>query len=302
MRRIILFILSVLITLGCSNGTPKPPSWYGKNEANASLLVGFGSAKTLDAAKANALSDIITQINVEVSSQFSSNTQRQDNLMSYNSSNDVWLNSAGIELNDVRYTKDAFENDRFYIRAEIPKSSLISQFKKQFDSTYNALNMASLNKCSTLSIKDKVRLEKALGSLRLYGTLLQTLNAASKPITSLENMLSHNAPLPTARLIVESNMPNDIITSDLAKELGYFYSLDGEATQVLKAKVHVEGANNGIKISLIFSIFDCRNNPIFNTSLDYTHYAASFDEALRFASQRVSVQLYKKIQEWIERP
>lgn len=298
--RIILPIYIIIIYGGCFGSSPKPPSWYGKSSTNETQLIGFGNANSLNTAQANALSDIITQINVQVSTQFSSNIKRQNNLITHNSSNEVYLDSAGIELNDVQYSRSAFENGIFYVEAKVHKATLIKQFQKKFNTVYNSLNLSRITQCNTISIKDKIQIEKNLETLHLYATLLQTLGTTSKPLNNFENILAANTPQPNAKLVIESNLTNEIIYNNLAKELGHFYSFDSQANQILKAKVQVSNNNEGVKINIIFAIFDCRNNPIFNTNVSYTHNATNVQEALRFASQRVSVQLYKKIQEWIE--
>ena len=283
---------------GCA-GSSKPPSWYGKNAVDEKTLIGFGNAKNLEVAQANALNDIITQLQVEVSSKFSSQTQRQDSQISHSSSNEVYLDSKDIELGDVRYTKSEFENGQFYVQAQVAKSALITQFQKKFNTTYNALNLTNLSKCSTLSIKDKTRLENALNDLGLYGQLLQTLGSSSKSLNNLESLLYSSSPLPSARLIIQSNIADVRIHNDLAKELGNFYLIQNDAAHTLNARVLVNNPNErNAKIDVVFNIVDCRNNPIFNTNVSYE--ATNTKDAFNFALKRVSVQLYKKIQEWIE--
>ncbi len=297
--KILYSIALMLMMLGCSNHSANPPSWYGKSVSSESSFVGFGSARDLDSAKANALNDIVTQLNVVVSSHFSSATQRQDSMLSYNSSSEVYLDNLGMELSNVSYTKSVLENQRYYVQAEIAKKSIIMQLQKSFNSTYSKLNTQNMNRCaSSLSIKDKTILERSLKDLQSYALLLQTLGSSTKSLQNLETILNVNTPLPSAKLIVESNLPSDKISSDIAKELGYFYVIQGDSTHTLKATVKVDNPNSrNAKIDIIFSIHDCRNNPIFNTNVSFE--ANNTKEALSFASKRVSVQLYKKIQEWI---
>lgn len=300
------YLFYILTALGCAfvwsgcGGFSKPPSWYGKNAQEDRIFVGFGSAKSLDSAKANALNDIITQMKVQVSSQYSSSTQRKDSSLSYTSRSDVYLDNAGIELSDVRYVRDDFSNNQYYVEAQIPKSSLVAQFKRSFDKEYNALNVNKISQCQSLSIKDKLRLESALNNLHTYAAFLQSLGLGTKSLAPLETLLSKNSPLPTARLIIESNMPNEIVSSDLAKELGNFYSFDSEANNLIKIKLQLHNKSNQLKIYAVMSIYDCRNNPVYTTNVSYIHNADNTDESLRFVSSRISVMLYKKIQEWIE--
>ncbi|WP_300447992.1 LPP20 family lipoprotein [Helicobacter mastomyrinus] len=297
--RFVCLIAFICIYGGCWASPSKPPLWYGKSTISDQSLIGFGNDKNLDSAKAKALSDIVTQLNVQVSSQFTSTTQRQDFQTSHNASSDVYLDSANINLNDVHYTKSAFENGQFYIQAEITKNALIAQFQKEFDVAYNKLNPANLKKCRILSIKDKTRLAKILNTLHLYADLLQTLGKSSKSLSSFESILNANTPLPLAQLLIETNMPNDKISNDLAKELGYFYRIQNNAAHTLKAKIQISNTSSeNAKINILFSILDCSGNPIFNTNVSYE--AIDTKDALYVASQRVSIQLYKKIQEWIE--
>lgn len=291
---------AVLLWSGCGSSL-NTPSWYGKVSASDDALVGFGSAGNLNSAKARALSDIITQLNVEVNSSFSSQTQRQDSHLSYSSSHDVQLESLGIELNDVNYVKNEQKDGIFYIQARVPKTSLIRQFQKKSSTLLNTLNPASLSTCPSLSAKDKARLESSLKDLHLYGSLLQTLGSTPSQTNSLDKILSANSPTPQAKLVVESNLNHEIIYSDLEKELGYFYTFDANATQTLRAKVNVATNGNSAKVEIFFSILDCRSNVLFSTSVSHTHSASSLYEAVKFASHRASVQLYKKIQEWVER-
>lgn len=292
----------VLMLWGCGGNEPTPPSWYGKPSADKATLVGFGSGKNLESAKANALSDIITQLNVEVSSQFNLDTQRKNQLITHKSSNSVSLDSSDIQLNQVQYSKSEFDEGTYFIKAEVAKSTLVAQFQKQLNNEYNELNITKLMQCESLSIKDKSRVEKNIDSMRLYATLLRSLGTEAKSFANLETLLTRNSPLPSARLVVEtSNIPSEFMTSDLAKELGHFYTLESDATQVLKAQVRLDTNRDGTaKLNVIFSILDCHHNPIFNTNVSHNISGHLDNQSLRFASSRVSVQLYKKIQEWIE--
>lgn len=95
--RVIFLIGLIALCGGCFKQTlATHPSWYAQESINKNMLVGFGNAKTLEAAKANALNDIITQLNVEVRSQFSQQTQRQDSQLKHTSSSDIMLKSAEI--------------------------------------------------------------------------------------------------------------------------------------------------------------------------------------------------------------
>lgn len=301
--RVIFFIGLIFLLEGCfMKSQETPPSWYAKSTTDESKLVGFGNAKTLENAKANALGDITTQLNVWVDSQFASQTQRQDSQIKYTSSNDISLKSSDIQLNNVKYTQSTFANNQFYVQAEVTKAALISQFQKEYNDTYTMLNSTifhSLNKCSTLSIKDKTWLDNTLQKLRFYNTLLQILGSKGRALDKFEAILYANTPLPSAKLSITSNIASDKVSNNLAKELGYFYHLQNNATHTLKAEVSLSNiGEQHAKIDILFSILDCQQNPIFNTNVSYE--ATKKKDPISFASQRVSVQLYKKIQEWIE--
>ena len=302
MRLASALILGVaLFLVGCGN-SPKPPAWYGKDAHSDTFLIGFGSASTLENAKARALSDISSQLSVQVSSQFKSHAQRQDSSISYKSSNDIKLDVAAIELSVVGYTKDEFRDNLFYVKAQIPKSSLVKQFQKTFNTEYNLLNFSRMSQCNTISIKDKVRLEHTLNKLNLYGMLLQSIGSQEpKSITQLEKMLAVNSPLPTARLNIQSNVSAEVIESELAKELGEFYSFDAQAQNLIQVKVNLSLVGRGtIKADAIMTIYDCRKNAVFTTSVSNTHEGKNIGDSLNFTAKRIGVQLYKKLQEWVE--
>lgn len=287
----------IFIITACATSS-QTPSWYGKNTADSSLIVGFGSAKNLDSAKANALSDIVTQLNVQVDSHFSTRTQREDIALTHSSMSEVYLNSADIELSNVDYSKSVFQNGQFYIQAEVTKVALIAQFQKTFDKIYSALNLPNMSKCEILSIKDMARLEKAVKDLELYSSLLESLGSKAKSIAKPQKMLYANMPLPNAQLRIIGNVPEKVI-SDLSKELGHFYQLQNNATHTLVAKINTHITNDkNAKIDILFYIVDCQNNHVFSTNVSYE--STNKKDALSFASQRVTAQLYKKIQEWIE--
>ncbi|MCX2716659.1 LPP20 family lipoprotein [Helicobacter sp. MIT 21-1697] len=297
----VLAIGTIFLLGGCGGNSPKPPSWYGKDAHNDTHLIGFGNATSLDSAKARALNDISSQLSVQVSSQFKSHTQRQDSSLTHKTSNEIKLDVAAIELSDVSYVKDEFKDNQFFIKAQIPKSSLVRQFQSSFNTEYNTLNFNRMSQCSSISIKDKMRLEYALNKLNLYTLLLHSLGSNAKDMRQLEKLLSMNSPLPTARLNIQSNARAEVIESELAKELGEFYSFDSQAHNLINVKLKlalIGGAT--IKADAIMTIYDCRNNPVFTTSVSNTHKGNSIDDSLSFTAKRIGVQLYKKIQEWIE--
>lgn len=287
--------------MGCGGDSPKPPSWYGKDAHDSVNLIGFGSASSLDSAKARALSDISSQLSVQVSSEFKSQTQRQDSTISHRSSNDIKLDVENIKLSDVSYVKDEVKDNQYYVKAQIPKSSLIKQFQGMFNTEYNALNFNRMSQCSSISTKDKARLEYALGKLSVYEMLLHSLGSNTRDLTQLGKVLSENSPLPTARLNVQINAPVEVVQSELEKELGEFYNFDSEAQNVINVKVNLALiGRNMIKANAVMTIYDCRKNVVFTTSVSNTHEGNNLDDSLSFTAQRIGVQLYKKLQEWVE--
>ncbi|TLD82184.1 hypothetical protein LS68_004110 [Helicobacter sp. MIT 05-5293] len=301
-----LLIFTIFLWGGClGSSSLTPPSWFATTPKDDSLFVGFGNAKTLDAAKANALSDIITQINVSVQSQFNLNTQRQNSNIEYHSSNDVWLDSSNIEIGSVQYTKNEFKNNLYYVQAQIPKTALIKQFQTKFNNLYNMLNASKIGQCQALSAKEFALLSQNIENLQLYALYLETLNQSTQDLSKFENLLAQNSPLPQAKLLINSNdtssVIKEMIKNDMIKEYGHFYAIDANAKNTLKNDVIISTNGKEVKIEVTLTILDCKNNPSFSTRVTHTHSASKQYDALRFASQRVSVQLYKQIQEWIER-
>lgn len=292
-------LLGLLVSLiGCFGSSAQLPSWYGKNQVSSEALIGFGSGESLESAKAKAMADLITQLNVRVNARFSAQTQRTGAQTLRSSSQNVELQSRDFALQDVQYTKSAIQDGRFYIQAQIPKQSLIEQFQASFSQLYNAIAPLE-NKCSELSIKDRARLAQSLKHLELYASILQNLESSSDSLEKLQALLAQNTPLPSAKLIIQSNVSSEILNNDLSKELGYFYTLNSQASQSINANIKVQTRNQEAKVEILLTLKDCRGNSIFHTSASYS--ASNTDEALQFASKRASVQIYKHIQEWIER-
>ena len=48
------------------------------------------------------------------------------------------------------------------------------------------------------------------------------------------------------------------------------------------------------------TIYDCRKNAVFTTSVSNTHEGKNIGDSLNFTAKRIGVQLYKKLQEWVE--
>lgn len=300
--RLCAFLLGLIATLmlsGCLGGSTLP-SWYGKNQTSSEALIGFGSDESLESAKAKAMADLVTQLSVRVDSRLSATTQRSHSKTLRNSSQNIELRSRNLELKDIQYTKSTFQDGRFYVQAQISKQSLIVQFQTSFSQLYDSISQLT-RKCSDLSIKDQVRLSQRLETLELYASILQSLESPTQSLRDLQNLLAQNAPLPRANLIIQSNMSNEILTNNLSKELEHFYSFDSQASQSIDAKINMQMRNEKAKVEILLTLKDCHKNPIFHTSANYTHHASNMDEALQFASKRASVQIYKHIQEWIER-
>ena len=91
------------------------------------------------------------------------------------------------------------------------------------------------------------------------------------------------------------------MAAELEKELGEFYNFDLEAENVINVKLKMNLVNgNTIKADAIMTIYDCRRNAVFTTSVSNTHQGNNIDDSLSFTAKRIGVQLYKKLQEWVE--
>jgi len=126
MLKNILLLLVLLST--CSYATP---SWYHNiHDSKANVYIGFGSASSEAKAKQLALSDIVSQISVHVSSSMKSSMKELNGKFS---SSDEFKTEQNAEasLSDYKLLKSEFDESKYYVALSYENIPSFDKFVKK---------------------------------------------------------------------------------------------------------------------------------------------------------------------------
>lgn len=292
-------IFCLIAFIGCATNYP---SWYIKQEKQDRYIYGVGEGKSLSDAKSNALSDIATQISLEIKSSldiknsYTIKNDMQD--ITKEQKNNINISVEDMELNSIEYVNMEESGGVFYTKARIEKNALISKLNADISSYITQANSILTNmaasSCSFLSPKHRISLAKTLQDANIKAMQIQSLKGISPYLSKLEQLNSLAATMPKA-YINNINASDDMLDSALKAEYSKFFNIDSkssrnyEITQSYTIKELVS-----TMITLDFSIKDCNNNSIFSMRLE----SSSRDK--KSAIDRLRAQVYKKLLSWQE--
>lgn len=290
-----LLILAFL--LSACGGVANPPSWFlhPQESAKSSMFYGVGMGASIAAAKQEATNDLAQSVQTQVSSNTSiTNLQTNDDLSTSLSQN-IELDVAGLELQNLKITNKAYASNTYYVQVGISRRDLLSPLQAQMKEAINAMGALD-STCASLSIKDFATLERELKRAK---SLSQTIAAISgSQLLESSDMLEtysalhkRNAPAPKISVINEGMSASEaqVISGEIAK----FAKISSEPNLVqLQNTLKTSPSAKGVQAVLEVVMKDCGGNVLFQASIKEEQ--ASRDAAIK----RAGVVLYKKLLEY----
>ncbi|WP_394958464.1 LPP20 family lipoprotein [uncultured Helicobacter sp.] len=292
--RILCVVIGISFFLGCQD-TPKPPNWYYQSQSDKDNLYGVASDKNLQSAKDNAITDMLSHLQVNVSSSTSLSQKYSDGIESSDMSQVIQKNITQTTLSNVSYQTERVGN-AYFVRAIVKKQDFITQLKKEQESALNALQSLNLT-CQDITLKEYNTLVQELGKALGAQNYLDALGVSSNASALLyANILESNSPKPRITLVFENPTQEGVsaLTTHLQKELVKFYRLDSQASQQFRISFTMPNTTN-IKANI--TITDCKGNPTFATQISESLPDNTDVDKL---ANRTGVLIYKKLLEYAQ--
>ena len=130
---------------GCSKPsapmkTPhKPyPSWYlNITPDNSSYFYCVGSGKTKDEAIANALSQLVSQLGVEVSSSYHSDAKIENHILTKKLQQKINIEVENIRISNYRVTDiEKYKYNEILVRIQSNRAKIVSALKEEIDTSH----------------------------------------------------------------------------------------------------------------------------------------------------------------------
>ncbi len=292
--RILFLVVGTLLLLGCQD-TPKPPSWYYQSQSDKHNLYGVGSDRNLQIAKDNAITDMLSHLQVNISSSTNLVQKYSDGIESSDMSQMIEKSIAQTTLSNVSYQTERV-NNAYFVRAMVKKQDFIAQLQKEQKQALKVLQSLNL-KCQDITLKEYntllQELTKALGAQNY----LDALGVSSNASTLLyADVLESNSPKPRIALMFDKPAQEGVpaLTTHLQKELVKFYRLDPQSSQKFLVSFQMPSAAS-IKVNI--AIIDCKGNPTFATQISESLPNNTDVDKL---ANRAGVLVYKKLLEYAQ--
>lgn len=266
MARLYSFLLIAVFFSACA-ASNNPPSWFLKAQNSPSDLYGYGSAKSLAAAKNAALNDIAQNLSTQISSQInvtnSEFTSNNKGISDTNLQENINLKVKNFNLENLKIQKQEYKNGNYFVLVKIAKRDLISSLNNEINQNLNELK--SIN-CDCVSLNDFNRLDSTLKDILSSFDTLKILDPSAKTpnISKFQKALESNYPKP--HLIIKGKVHEEILG-----ELAKLFSLNSsQYAPSMEIKDYLESSGGKITLTLYVNVKNCNGNILFNTTIKET--------------------------------
>lgn len=213
MKQIILLMLALLFTTGCST---KIPSWYFKT-GNQDSFFGNAEAKTIDDAKVKSLDDLVQNIAVKITSKAhgsSISSSTNTSMFSRTFLIENLVDTVG-EYKICEYSLDkGIFSSRHYIQTCIEKKTVANTLLKQIDSIYTILQN-DMNNSIDKNTAERKRIANNVAKLKSKLELLSFVDSSNKKELSMLDNIS-------------------VLESEILRPRLYSLKTDGPARQIIE--------------------------------------------------------------------
>lgn len=145
LKKVALSGFVLLSILGCVQPTPSGsksigdlPSWYlNPMKSNSQYFYGVGDGSSKEAAKTKALSQIASQISVNVSSSMDISEKTNNGAYTEQTESNIKSSTENIKFTGVTIIENVFANGEFYTNLKVDRSVLFNAEKKVLDIEYD---------------------------------------------------------------------------------------------------------------------------------------------------------------------
>lgn len=286
---ICIFFMISPIFVACSN--TNATNLDSKNMQNSKYFYGEGSGSTFDAAKAEAIKDIATNLQVSVKYNSLDSTRQQGEMLTTTGFSNVALESQIKDLPAIEVTKSSKKDNIFTIKVRLEKSILQNQILNRINSSQNLLE-SMLETCKDTSFTNHNKFIQTLKDYKKDVFLYQiiTKNSAYGSAILLEYNAIANA-LPRYQVNItfkDENIINNDIKNIIYAELSKFIKIDNDASKILNINV-----NNSDVAVLYLNFYDCANKLESSLKIDtFLHYS---DLSSQKSQKRFAAIFYKNL-------
>lgn len=282
------------------------PDWYLQHTKDTIYLYGIGEGKSVQSAKLEALNDLASQISINVESHLKIRKEQTntDDINSFHSNvvSEIGTNISDIELDSLEYPFIEERNGVFFVQARIQKAKIIDKLNSDIESytikVNEILSDMKNTKCATLSPKHKNKLAYFYDMMNYKIQQIYSLDGRVEQEKLANHLKSILQTTPKAYYISFANggrsADYQAVDNALLSEYSKFFQIDSKNLEIFYIENQYKINRTKDTISLSVSIKDCNNNTIFDISLE------SKDSNITNATNRLKVQLYKKLHSWQE--
>ena len=240
MNRLILFILSLILIaiLGCSK-KPHPPKWYYNVYNSNEYLFATGSAYDKDTAVKNALSNIASQLNVNVSSNLIINKGQHQNYYFKDFYKEVNTKVKNLPITNYKIVKLAKDDINYYVLIKVSKKDIATTYKNKIEDDLHKVKELITSTKGFDSVVNSYKALKILKEAETLNNIYQQLTSDKtfnqKIITLMDKI---NYIIKKNKFKIISN--NTLFKLYTAKVLTKYVKVSNNSSQKIKLKVFIK--------------------------------------------------------------
>lgn len=266
-----------------------PPKWFLQTNQQDSMFVGNGSATDIKQAKANALADLVSFINVSVDSSLSMETQRNDASIQTNVQNNINLETKDIELLNIQILRQESSDGVYYMQVGIKKEDFVAQMQKEIMQLLEKSQGLQLNICEFVTPDVFNTLEmlanEAQSKVKFYEIFAKQV-FVDKRLSNLLNAFKINSPKPKVNAMIR--IKDLKIQNAVLKEISKFSILNAKAIAGYPTwEISIDKPQDVFVMDI--ELRDCKDNVIYQEQILLD------DKNLH----RANFVFYKKIKDWL---
>ena len=138
MNRLVFILFSFLLIIGCAK-KPNPPKWYYKVYNSNEYLFATGTAYDKNTAIKNALSNIASQLNVNVSSSLIINKGQHQDYYFKDFYKEVSTKVENLPITNYQIVKLSKDDINYYVLIKVSKKDIAKNYKNEMANDLNKI-------------------------------------------------------------------------------------------------------------------------------------------------------------------
>lgn len=274
----------------------KPPAWFlNPTHLNDGLFYGFGSGESIAKAKQEAINDLAQSIQSSISSNTSLNDRLENNKFSSTFSQDINIDVALLNLQNLKVGKKDYADKTYYVRVDIDKKDIITPLMQEYEEKLRLLD-AIKSPCGSIGLRDFSVLQKQLAKIENIATLIRIIDPISSAkisdLAHFKAILADNLPKPKIKLEFKAPYTSQDFSA-ISGEIAKFFTISTQDNiHTFYIDINLKESNSGFEILADCVIKDCNGSVVFQASI------SEQQKTRESAIKRTGVVLYKKLLEY----